>query len=83
MILDAHAHRQLSKADTPDTDLGTFLCQRVLVAGRDDNHRIVHRRLENIHQGNAVVYNLQGLTELQRRGLTLVVTQAAHGGLCG
>ena len=81
MILDAHANGQLSETHTPDAHLGSLLRQRVYSAGRNDHHRIVHRCLKDVHQGYAVVDDFHCLTELQRCGLTLVLTETAHGRL--
>ena len=83
MVLDAHADGQLSEAHAPDAHVGALLLQRVFTTCRDDDHRIVHRCLQDIHQGDAVVDNLQRLTDLQRRRLAFVLAQAAHGRLSG
>ena len=74
VILDTHADGQLPEPHTPDTHAGTFLLERVLIAGRHDNHRVVHGCLQDVDQGDTAVHDLQGLTDLQRRGLTLIIT---------
>ena len=83
MVLDAHADGQLPEARTPDANLGTLQRQRVFVAGRHDDYRVVHRRLQDIDQRDAVVNNLQGLAYHYRRGLAHVVAQSGNGGLRG
>ena len=64
MVLDAHADGQLSEAHTPDANTGTLVSQRIPTTSRDNYHRIVHRCLQDIHQRNALIDYLHGLTEL-------------------
>ena len=62
MILLTHTDGQLSEPNAPDAHLGTLLRQRVLAACRYDDHRIVHRCLQNIHQGRSALNVFQCLT---------------------
>ena len=80
-LLHAHADGQLTELHVPNADPRTFLRQRILATSRNDDHRIVHRRLQNVHQWHTAVHNLQRLTKLQRRGLTVVVEQSLDGRL--
>ena len=81
MFLETHDDGQLPETDTPDAHFGALLRQRVFASGRNDDHPVVHRRLENIHQRKASIHNLYCLAQLQRSGLRRIRTDTAHGGL--
>ena len=83
VLLDAHAHRDLAEPGAPDSHARSFLGQRVDTAARDDDHRVVHRGLEDVDERDACIHNFHRLAELKSRRLAFVVLDAAHRRLGG
>ena len=79
----AQAEGQLAETGEPAAHPGPLLGQRVNTPAGDDNHGIVHRRLEDVHQRHVAADDFQCLAKLQGGRLALVLEDTAQGRLGG